>query len=157
VNLIGVWREGFQRPLWVMTNLSPEDGLRIYQARMKIEESFKDLKSLLGLKKVMNKSQDNMEKMVALLLIAYAIGLLVGEALRDFTYGTPEQPPSTSHSCTSVTSVTLRKGKRWKLYSGLFVLLKQKLLLEQELLSLAIQNVLQAFAFLVSCHVRTHV
>ena len=124
---------------------------------MKIEESFKDLKSLLGLKKVMNKSQDNMEKMVALLLIAYAIGLLVGETLRDFTYGFPDQPLLTSQSCTSNSSVTLRKGKRWKLYSGLFVLLKQKLLLSQEVLALAIQNVLQAFAFLVSADVRSYV
>jgi hypothetical protein len=157
VNLIGVWREGFKRPLWVMTNLSPEDGLRIYRARMKIEESFKDLKSLLGLTKIMNKSQDNMEKMVALLLIAYAIGLLVGETLRDFTYGFPDQLLLTSESCTNDFSITLRKGKRWKLYSGLFVLIKQKLLLSQAVLSLAIQNVLQAFAILVSADVRTYV
>jgi hypothetical protein len=42
---------------------------------MKIEQSFRDLKSLLGLHKMMNKSQQHMEQMAALLMIAYAIGL----------------------------------------------------------------------------------
>ena len=61
-----------------MTNLKAEQGLEIYLQRMKIEESFRDMKSLLGLEKLMNKRRDHMEKMVALLLIAYAIGTLVG-------------------------------------------------------------------------------
>jgi hypothetical protein len=60
---------------------------------MKIDECFKDLRSLLGLHKIMNKSQHNMEKMVALLLIAYAIELLVGESLRDEMYGGPQLAP----------------------------------------------------------------
>ena len=75
VNVIGFWRKGFRRPLWVMTNLAPEEALHIYQARMKLDESYRDLKSLLNLDK--NKIQVNMEKMVALVLIAYAIGLLL--------------------------------------------------------------------------------
>jgi ABC-type proline/glycine betaine transport system permease subunit len=45
---------------------------------MKIEESFRDMKNLLGLEKLMNKRRDHMEKMVALLLLAYAIGLGLG-------------------------------------------------------------------------------
>jgi hypothetical protein len=40
VNVIGVWREGFSRPMWVMTNLKAEDGLSIYLQRMKIEIVF---------------------------------------------------------------------------------------------------------------------
>ena len=70
-----------------MTNLEPEEGLEIYRARMKIEESFKDLKDLLNLEKLMSKHQEQMEKMVALVLLAYAIGLLLGEAVRDRMYG----------------------------------------------------------------------
>ena len=58
-----------------MTNLEAEQGLTIYLQRMKIEVSFRDMKNLLGMKKLMNKRRDHMEKMVALLLIAYAIGL----------------------------------------------------------------------------------
>jgi|Deesub1362A_J573_1020465.scaffolds.fasta_scaffold15241_2 hypothetical protein len=54
---------------------------------MKIEESFRDLKGLLGMERLMNKTQENMEKMIALLLIVYAIALLVGENLRDYLSG----------------------------------------------------------------------
>jgi len=42
---------------------------------------------LLNLGRVMNKRREHMEKVVALMLLAYAIGLLVGEALRDRIYG----------------------------------------------------------------------
>jgi hypothetical protein len=45
VNVIGVWREGFSKPLWVMTNLKAEDDLTIYLQRMKIEECFQDMKT----------------------------------------------------------------------------------------------------------------
>jgi len=153
VNVIGTWEKGFRKPLWVMTNLSPEKGLEIYQARMKIEESFRDLKSLLHLDKVMNKTQDNMEKMVALMLIAYAIGLLVGESIRDHVYGSPEQAGST----TSEKEDPVRKGKYWKLYSGLFVLLKQKITLSHQVLEQVILAVQRAFACLVLGDVRCYV
>lgn len=106
MNVIGVWREGFSQPMWVMTDLSAEDGLNIYLQRMKIEESFRDMKSLLGLERLMNKRRDHMEKMVALLLIAYAIGLWLGETVRETLF--PKESP------------------KKKLYSGLFVLLKLK-------------------------------
>ena len=112
VNVIGVWGEGFSKPLWVMTNLDARQGLTIYSQRMKIEESFRDLKSLLGMKKLMNKRRDHMEKMVALLLIAYAIGLWLGETLRLALF-----PEGT---------------RKYKIYSGLFVLLKLKLTLPRQ-------------------------
>jgi len=112
VNVIGVWREGFKKPLWVMTDLDAEQGLSIYRQRMKIEESFRDMKSLLGMEKLMNKRREHMEKMVALLLIAYAIGLWLGEALRSTLF-----PEGT---------------RKHKLYSGLFVLLKLKLTITRQ-------------------------
>jgi len=37
VNVIRTWKKGFGKPPWVMTNLAPEKGLEIYQARMNIE------------------------------------------------------------------------------------------------------------------------
>ncbi len=91
VNLAGWWRKGFKEPLWVISSLAPGAALEIYQARMKIEESFKDLKSLLNLHKLMNKKQENLEKLLALVMLAYAIGLLVGEQLRDQRYGSGEK------------------------------------------------------------------
>lgn len=39
VNLIGTWRRGFSEPLWIMTNLKPEEGQHIDSARMKIDET----------------------------------------------------------------------------------------------------------------------
>lgn len=109
VNLAGEWKEG--EPLWVISSLEPLDALAIYKASMKLEESFRDLKSLLNLDKLMNKRQANLEKLIALVLIAYAIGLLVGEQLRDQVYGS---------------------GEKRELYSGLFVLLKQQLRLARK-------------------------
>jgi Transposase DDE domain len=82
VNVIGVWQKGFSDPMWIMTNLDAKTGLAIYYERMKIEETFRDLKSLLNFHKLMNKRRTQMEKMVALILIAYAIVLVVGETLR---------------------------------------------------------------------------
>ncbi len=80
--MVGEWRKGFQEPLGVFTNLEPEPALEIYQARMNLDQSFRDLKSLLGLEKIMNKKREQLEKMLALILLAYGVGLLVGEALR---------------------------------------------------------------------------
>jgi transposase len=87
-----------------MNNLKAEDGLAIYLQRIKIEECFRDLKNLLGLEKLMNKRRDQMEKMVALLMIAYVIGLWLGEILR--------------------TVLLPENTYKHKLYSGLFVFLK---------------------------------
>ena len=50
-----------------MSNLEPEEALRMYLQRMKIDATFRDLKDLLGLERRMNRSQESMEKMVALL------------------------------------------------------------------------------------------
>ena len=136
VNVIGVWKQGFHSPLWIMTNLEAEDGLEIYLQRMKLEESFRDMKSLLGLEKLMNKRRDHMEKMVALLLIAYAIALWLGETMRAalFPLGT----------------------RKHGLYSGLFVFLKLKLSLPyQQYLQISSQA-LSTFSAL-SLGVRTHV
>ena len=112
VNVIGIWKEGFSKPVWIMTNLEARLALDIYFQRMKIEESFRDMKSLLGLEKLMNKRRDLLEKMVALLLIAYAIGIWLGETLRATLF-----PEGT---------------RKHKLYSGLFVLLKLKLTISRQ-------------------------
>ena len=107
VNLIGIWETGFSEPMWIMTNLEPEVGLEFYRQRMKIEEAFRDLKSLLDFDKLLNKRGALMEKMVALVLMAYTISLLLGEALRSHFF------PDT--------------GRKHKLYSGPFIFLKLRL------------------------------
>jgi len=136
VNLIGIWQEGFSSPLWVMTNLDAHPALDIYLQRMKIEESFRDMKTLLGMQKLMNKRRDYMEKMVALLLIAYAIGLWLGETLRSTLF-----PEGT---------------RKHKLYSGLFVLLKLKLTISRQDFLPIYSIALSSFTNLV-CSVRNNV
>lgn len=152
VNVAGEWREGFKEPLWVITNLEPEEGLEIYRARMKIDESFKDLKSLLDLEKIMNKKREQMEKVVALVLLAYAIGLLVGEALRDRVYGGEGDGDGGGNAHRGSKS----RGKRWELYSGLFVLLKQKFRLGREVVRQLITEVVGFFRRLVWGGVRSY-
>ena len=110
VNVIGQWQAGLKEPMWIMTNLPAEQGLSFYEQRMKIEETFKDLKSLLGMDKLMCQKRYFMEQMVCLALIAFSIGLVLGETLRSHIF------PETS--------------RKYKLYSGLFVLLKLKLTLD---------------------------
>lgn len=155
VNLIGVWRRGMPDPLWVMSNLQPEQALHIYHARMKIDESFRDLKDLLGLDKLMNKSQKHMEQMAALTMIAYAVGLLVGETLRDALYPPPPPPEAQPASPPAPTDRSARRRCKWQMYSGLFILLKQKLALSVDRLRQLVDQALQAFALLVCPPVRT--
>jgi hypothetical protein len=126
VNVIGVWRQGCAEPLWVMSSLAPEQALTIYAARMKIEQTFKDLKNLLQLDKLMNKSQEHMEQMVALVLLAYTIGLLLGETLRDAEFGAPENA-ETHPARPETPEAKLRR--KWQLYSGLFLLLRRRITL----------------------------
>jgi len=135
VNLIGKWEKGFSEPIWVISNLPPEEALRIYRSRMKIDESFRDLKNLLSLEKIMNKKQENMEKMTSMVLLSYSIGLLIGEGIREVEY----------------------TGKKRKLYSGLFILLKRKILLSEAAIADIIDNVYLLFCNIVFGGIRTSV
>lgn len=86
INLAGTWRRGEKEPLWVMSNLDPEGALELYQQRMKVEESFRDLKGVLCIDRMMNKRQKYLDRLIAWALIAYAIGFVVGAFLRDEQY-----------------------------------------------------------------------
>jgi hypothetical protein len=146
MNLVGTWKNGLADPMWVMTNLEARQGLQIYFARMKIEETYRDLKSLLGLTKLMNKQQVYMEKMVALLLLTFTIGLLVGEELRDLLYGEPITEDEQVEDKERIPgSPALKKGKKWKRYSGLFILLKQKWTLSYNQKAAIFQQALATF------------
>jgi hypothetical protein len=158
VNLIGRWKKGLGSPLWIMTSLNAEDGMRIYLCRMKIEQSFRDLKSILGFDKLMNHTQEYMEKMAALMLLAFSLSLLAGEALRDFLYGEPISADEQIEDCDLIPGhSSLKKGKKWKRYSGVFVFIKQKLDLPQDQFDAIISQVLDAFADLTQHPVRTYV
>jgi len=99
-----------------------------------------------------------MEKMLALLLLTFTIGLLVGEQIRDFLYGEPltdgEQIPDKERI---PDAPSLRKGKKWKRYSGLFVLLKQKWSISVEQKDIILSTAFDTFLALVQHPVRTYV
>jgi hypothetical protein len=153
VNLVGIWKAGFKSPLWIITNLDPEEGLRIYKLRSKIEVCFRDLKSLLHMDRIMNRSRTYLEKMLALILITYAIALLVGEAIRDVRLANVapnkvdlQNPPETD------------KSSKWHSFSGLFLLLKRRRRLRAKILRQIIQAVFAIFLNLVfGKHVRSFV
>jgi len=156
VNLIGYWRKSLSKPLWVITTLEPKRGLEIYLKRMKIEESFRDCKDLLHLSKLMNKKQTHLEQMIALSLLAYVIGVWFGEAIRDIVYG-DLQITQVPDALLNRPPVDPNLHPKWLLYSGLFVLLKQKLRISSTELNRIAQAASYAFAFLVFGNVRSFV
>ncbi len=150
VNVVGVWRKGRAEPLWVMSNLAPKRALTIYCARMKIEEAFRDLKSLLNLDKLMNKSQQHMEQMAALVMLAFTIGFLTGEAIRDELYGGPVATSTQDAGPSSARAMAHSNARRkWQLYSGLFIVLKRKIMLPRKRLRELLNQVAAAFADLI--------
>lgn len=156
VNLIGFWRKGLAKPLWVMTSLEPRKGLDIYLQRMKIEETFRDCKDLLHLPKLMNKKQCYLEQMIALTLIAFVIGFWLGEALRDVVYGKID-PLCLQVGLPGQSLDDFKEHPKWLLYSGLFVLIKQKLKLPLVQFNLVLDAASLSFAILVFPHVRSFV
>jgi len=156
VNLIGYWRKSLSKPLWIMTTLDPKRGLEIYQKRMKIEQTFRDCKDLLHLTKLMNKKQPLLEQMIALSLLAYVVGVWLGEAIRDVVYGKLEigQVPN---ALLNKPLIDANEHPKWKLYSGLFVLLKQKLRLPYKQVEAVTIAATSAFGYLVFGDVRSFV
>ena len=144
VNLIGVWEEGFKSPLWIITNLDPEEGLRVYKLRSKIEVCFRDLKNLLHMDRVMNKSRTYLEKTLALILLTYAIALLIGEAIRDVRLAHIEPDKVDLHHPPEMD-----KSSKWHSFSGPFLLLKRRRRLDARTLRQIIQVVFTIFLNLV--------
>jgi hypothetical protein len=133
VNISGKWDKGLSEPMWVISNLPPEEAIKIYRLRMKIEESFKDMKSVLNIEKIMNQKQENMEKMASMVLLSYSIGLLIGETIRESVY----------------------TEKKRKLYSGLHILLKRKVNISGETLKSIINSAYLIFSGIVLRNIQT--
>ena len=152
LNVIGIWRYGFNEPMWIMTNMDPEAGLALYNQRMKIEICFRDLKSLLHIDKVMNKSQAYLDKMLAMVMLAYAISLVVGEAIRDVQYA-----QVSPNELNLLTVPDVGRRSRWLLFSGPFLLLKHRFRLDHPTLKRIVSIALLIFAHLIFANVRTPV
>ncbi len=157
VNVIGVWRKGYARPMWVMTDLEPEQGLAIYYQRMKIDEEFRDLKSLLDLPKLMNKRQEQMEQVVALVLLAFSLGSVVGEGIRDHLFPAPVTDAAPIPSQAAAPDDPAPQPQHRQRFSGLFLVLKYKLRLALRTLRLIAQHALASFLAALRPPVRTPV
>jgi hypothetical protein len=152
LNVVGIWRFGFTDPMWIMTNLEPQQALALYDQRMKIEICFRDLKSLLHIDKVMCKSQHNLDQMLALVMLAYALSVLFGEAIRDVQYAQVDPADLDLLTIPNVPTTS-----RWYLFSGPFLLLKQRFRLAPIVLKKIAAAVLQIFRHLVYANVRSFV
>lgn len=150
LNVIGIWRYGFNEPMWIITNMEPEEALALYEKRMKIEICFRDLKSLLHIDKVMNKSQVYLNKMLAMVMLAYAVCVLVGEAIRDVQYA------QVSPDDLDLLKIPeMDKSSRWHLFSGPFLLIQQRFRLDRQTLRKIVVIALLIFSHLVFANVRT--
>lgn len=150
LNVIGIWRYGFNEPMWIITNMEPEEALALYEKRMKIEICFRDLKSLLHIDKVMNKSQVYLNKMLAMVMLAYAVCVLVGEAIRDVQYA------QVSPDDLDLLKIPeMDKSSRWHLFSGPFLLIQQRFRLDRQTLRRIVAIALLIFSHLVFANVRT--
>ncbi len=98
----------------------------------------------------MNKSQVYLNKMLAMVILAYAVSVVVGEAIRDVQYA---QVDPDELNLLTVPSVD--KRSRWFLYSGPFLLLKQRFRLDHNVLRQIVKVALLIFTQLVFANVRT--
>jgi len=90
--------------------------------------------------------------MVAEVMLAYAVCVIVGEAIRDVQYAQlgPDE-------LNLLTVPTVEKSSRWYLFSGPFLFLEQRYRLGRRILSRIVAAALQIFALLIFAHVRTFV
>lgn len=93
----------------------------------------------------MHKSRVYLEKMLALVLMTYAIALLNGEAIRDVHYAGIAPSSIDFH-----TNPGISKSSKWFSFSGLFLLLKRRICLDQSTLRLIIKSVLNIFSNIVN-------
>ena len=88
--------------------------------------------------------------MAALVMLAFPIGFLSGEAVRDELYGAPDAAqtaPATGPGATESPQTKTRR--KWQLYSGLFIVLKRKITLSNKRLRQLQNQVVSAFADLI--------
>jgi hypothetical protein len=91
-----------------------------------------------------------LDKMLAMVMLTYAVCILVGEGIRDVQYA---QVDPDELNLLSVPWV--EKSSRWYLFSGPFLLLKQRYRLGRDMLRRIIAAALQIFSNLVFANVRT--
>ena len=87
-----------------------------------------------------------------MVMLAYAISLIVGEAIRDVQYA-----QVTPREVNLLVVPIVEKSSRWFLFSGPFLLLKQRYRLHQSVLRQIVRAALLIFDQLIFANVRTPV
>jgi hypothetical protein len=83
-------------------------------------------------------------------MLAFTIGVLFGEALRDELYGPADDAQTTAATLApGTTPVPSARRRKWQSYSGLFILLKRKLALPAKRLRQLHSQVVADFAQLI--------
>ncbi|MEM4134710.1 MAG: transposase [Candidatus Micrarchaeia archaeon] len=83
VNLV-IYKKGCSEPFVLATNSEPnEKMIEIYLTRMKIEQTFGDMKSQMGIEGMMVRDLGKVMKMVLLMNIGLNVGVIVGEKIRE--------------------------------------------------------------------------
>jgi hypothetical protein len=98
----------------------------------------------------MNKSHNYLNKMLAMVILAYSISLVVGEAIRDVQYA-----QVTPNEINLLSIPEVNKRSQWYLFSGPFLFLKQRYRLERRILCQIVKAALSIFSRLVFANVRT--
>jgi len=84
VNLVIYKKGGEGEPFVLATNSEPnEKMIEIYLTRMKIEQTFGDMKSQMGIESMMVRDLGKVMKMVLLMNIGLNVGVIVGEKIRE--------------------------------------------------------------------------
>lgn len=85
LRVVGVWAHGQKEPWWVATSLldeTVEDVVRLYYARMRVEELFRDQKGSrygLALEWTSFRKPEHIERMMRIVGFALVVGMAVGE------------------------------------------------------------------------------
>jgi len=78
-NLVLVWERGQKEPWYLATDLSdPKEAIQLYRRRAWIDEMFRDWKSYFRLEESRVSSVERLERLLAVLVIAYGILAWVG-------------------------------------------------------------------------------
>ncbi len=118
LTLIGYWVSSHAAPIGLLTTWpNPEQALAWYLMRMRIEEAFRDGKTLLLVEANMNQRWPGMSRTMGRVVLAYAMGMVAGELLRDL-YGGEGLPED--------WAAWRRPKRRGFAYSGLLTLLRIK-------------------------------
>ncbi|MEO0141089.1 MAG: transposase, partial [candidate division WOR-3 bacterium] len=85
LNIVALWKKGYDEPWFIATDLSsPSDAIAYYKKRFLVEETFKSSKTYEGLEHLKARNKDVLRGMIKAIFLACAFLILVGMAIEPF-------------------------------------------------------------------------